>query len=161
MEYIYENENGVQFDRYFEYLESIQDQLPSHVYVFASNFEHYSLSDHSSLHDAWLDYLNIVEPAEGGRQQLRSIEIEARFLGPFHDKRIYLNYETVVGFELVTPEYFERPSNVNTGHGDLLIHEVRIEDNLVLVHELEFSRGSTFIIKCKNIKHREESYSYT
>jgi len=109
--------------------------------------------------------LNVIELSEGDRNQFRQIEIEIRFLAPFHDKRIYLNYKNVIGFNLKTPEFSpETPCQQSAyrigGHGDLYVHEIRLEEDSILVHELDFVEGSNFIIKCRDIVHREEEYSY-
>ncbi len=76
MEHIFRDERGVvHFDLYFTYVESVKERFHPHVYAFASDSKHYSLHDHASLHDAWLDYLHIVDPAEGERRELRKIEL--------------------------------------------------------------------------------------
>ena len=164
MKYIYYDEDGTHFDSYFKYLETVRDKMPPHVYQFASDYKYYNLDSHSSLHDAWLDYLKIIEPAQGDRKQNRTIEIQARFLAPFHDKRIYLTYKNVIGFELKTPECFETYPGSSFqregGHGDLYTHEIRIEEDSILVHEIEFFEGSNFVIKCRDIFHSEKDYSY-
>lgn len=153
MKYIYSDENGIHFDRYFEYLQSVEQNLSPHVFQFASNLDHYSLESHSSLHDAWLDYAKVTENAFGDRMQNRAVEIELRFLGPFHDKRIFLNYKEVISYEL-------KASELNGGHGDLWIHELRMTDDSNLIHELLFFDGRTFRITCHDIIHREEVYRY-
>ena len=157
MEYIFRDEQGViHFDLYFTYLESVKECIPPHVYAFASDSKHYSLHDHASLHDAWLDYLHIIEPAEGERKELRKIEIEACFLGPFHDRRIFLSYKNVTSYSLQTPEAFTSLPSHRVGHGDLLVHEIRIHPSGDIIHEMEFSRGSTLLIHCSDLTHREE-----
>jgi hypothetical protein len=160
MEHIFKDERGVvHFDSYFMYLESVKERLPPHVYVFASDFKHYSLHDHASLHDAWLDHLHIVELAEGERSELRKIEIEACFLGPFHDRRIFLSYKNVTGYSLQTSPHFAALPLHHVGHGDLLIHELRFHPSGNMIHEMEFSRGSTLLIRCSDLTHREELFS--
>jgi len=53
MKHIFMDNDGVtHFESYFEYLKSMKDKMPSHVYQFASDYNHYSLDSHSSLHDA-------------------------------------------------------------------------------------------------------------
>jgi hypothetical protein len=160
MKYIINDPNrGWLFDPYFSYIESIRARLPAHVYDFASNYDNFNLTSHQSLHDAWLDYLTVHEPASGDRKQFREIGIECCFLGPFHDLKIFLSYEKVHAFSLTTPEGFTGPPDYATGHGDLLIHEVRLNDNGLVVHDMLFSRGSTFEIVCANLVHRTESYN--
>jgi hypothetical protein len=152
--------SGWDFQPYFSYLETVRGKMPAHVYAFASNREHYNLHSHSSLHDAWLEYLVVREPASGERKELRAIEIETCYLGPFRDCRIFLTYRQVQSFNLNTPAEFSAPPSYMTGHGDLLIHELCVEDNGLLVHELRFSRGSIFEIKCRDIEHRMEAHTH-
>ena len=157
MEHIFGDERGVvHFDSYFTYVESVKERFPPHVYAFASDSKHYSLHDHASLHDPWLDYLHIIEPAEGERSELRKIEIEACFLGLFHDRKIFLSYKNVTGYSLQTsPDFTALPSH-RVGHGDLLVHEFRIHPSGDIIHEMEFSRGSILLIRCNDLTHREE-----
>ena len=157
MEHIFRDERGVvHFDSYFTYVEPVKERFPPHVYAFASDSKHYSLHDHASLHDAWLDYLHIIEPAEGERSELGKIEIEACFLGPFHDRKIFLSYKNVTGYSLQTsPDFTALPSH-RIGHGDLLVHELRIHPSGNIIHEMEFSRGSILLIRCNDLTHREE-----
>src|SRR5687768_5944597 len=93
MEHIISSTPGeIDYWRYHHYVDSIRNRLPSHVYAFASNFDHFGLESHSSLHDAWLERLTVDEIAEGERQEIPRLEIRLSFLGPFHDRRIHLHY---------------------------------------------------------------------
>jgi hypothetical protein len=134
----------------------VKERFPPHVYAFASDSKHYSLDDHASLHDALLDYFHIVDPAEGERRELRKVELEACFLGPFHDLRIFLSYKNVTDYSLQTsPDFTALPSH-RVGHGGLLAHELRIHPSGDIIHEMEFSRGSILLIRCNDLTHREE-----
>jgi hypothetical protein len=156
MKYIQTTDDGIAtFDKYFDYIESIKARLPKHVYDFASNYKYYNLTDHSSLHDAWLEYFNIREIAEGDRSEIRRIEIESSHLGPFHDCRINIIYKDVQSFSINT---VHPPLSSNgQAHGDLIMHEVRLEDNEILVHEIIYSTESVYIVKCRDIIHNEKS----
>ncbi|MGD9562836.1 MAG: hypothetical protein AB7F88_11405 [Pyrinomonadaceae bacterium] len=145
----YLTENGYDRDAYVSYLESIRDRLPEHVMQFASDPDLF----YRSFHDSWLDYLNIVEVAAGERMEERSTEIEVRLLGPFHDRRVFIRYKGVI-------EYQFRADNVEKGHGDLLLHEVHLGDDSELIHELEFDRHRTMVIRCRDLIHWEDPYSY-
>ena len=159
MKHIFRDENGVvQYDLYFEYLKSVEKHFPPHVYSFAADVKYYSLHDHGTLHDAWLDYLHIVEPAEGERRELRKIEIDTYFLGPFHDRRFFLSYTNVTSYSLNSPSDLAALPTNQVGHGDLLIHELRIYSSGNIIHEMEFSRGSTLLIRCGDLIHREELF---
>ncbi len=142
----------IEYGRYAEYLDTIRARLPRNVYEFASNASNFDLSSHSSLHDSWLEFFNIVECAEGTKHGVRSIGIRTCYLGPFHDKRILINYMGVISYSIQTPRAFRFPPSNQTGHGDLITHEIRLDDDL-LVHELIFSRGSTINICFTQFEH--------
>lgn len=150
MKYVYTDSQGTHFDHYFEYVKSLRSKLPLHVFRFASNPEHYSLTSHASLHDAWLERYEVREPAEGERKQYRQTELQVCLLGPYHDRRIFLEYGEVQTYSVSS-------SNSASGHGDLLVHEVRLEETGLLVHELQFVNGN-MVVQCKDIRHRQEPY---
>ncbi|MFZ6781374.1 hypothetical protein ACO0LD_31495 [Undibacterium sp. Ji83W] len=128
-----------------------RDDFPPGVYAFAIDTGNYDLTSHQSLHDAWLERFCISELASGERSEIRAIQIEASFLGPYHDLKIHLAYSGVIEYSIVTPEDFLHPPRGAIGHGDLLIHEVSLtENNQAVVHEWYFSRGSVFRIVCQN-----------
>ena len=154
MIYISEDEQGWQLDSYFEYLASVRAQMPPAAYSFASDRRNYDLSSHQSLHDAWLEYLAIREPSSGERHELRRIEIECVLLGPYHDKEIVLTYLDVASYALKTPKEFAAPPSADTGHGDLLMHEMRSDSTGLIVHEMVFSRGSEIVITARDFRHQ-------
>lgn len=145
MEYINPKPSYIDYGRYRTYLESVREQLPAHVYAFASNPCHFDFESHCTLHDAWLESLIIRESASGGPS-----EIHICLLGSFHDRKIHLHYTGVTQHSLNLP----RSTWVN--HGDLFIHEIRPTSSGFFVHELEFTSGATFRIECSDLKHSEE-----
>lgn len=147
---------GWDLQGYFGYLAGIRERLPPEVYSFAVDPRNYDLESHQSLHDAWLDCLSISEPATGARSEIRSIQIDCRFLGPYHDLDIHLTYFDVADYSLTNPADFEVSPTITVGHGDLLMHEVRLADSGLVIHELRFSRGSIFRITCATFSHRTE-----
>jgi len=158
MEYILNSEiDGIDFDRYSAYVESIRSRLQPHIYAFASNPSYFDLHSHSSLHDAWLEKLTVRETSMGERNQLRQLEIHLCLLGPYHDRWIHLNYVGVAQYSIVTPPKYAEPRYRHTAHGDLLTHEIRLGQNGLLLHELLFERGSTLLIECADITHSEET----
>ena len=160
MEHILNSEvDGIDFDRYRAYVESIKSRLPAHVYAFASNPSYFNLDSHSSLHDAWLEKLKVREIATGERDQVRQLEIHLCLFGPYHDRWIHLNYVGVAQYSFVTPPKYVEPRYKHTAHGDLLTHEIRLGQNGLFIHELLFERGSTLLIECADIRHSEEIIS--
>src|SRR6266571_269868 len=107
---------GIDFTGYSEYVESIRDKLPPHVYSFASNPEYFDLTSHSSLHDAWLEKITVQETAGGERSEIRQLTIGISLLGPFHDRRIHLNYFGVTRYSLVAPPRYGEPKYEHTAH---------------------------------------------
>jgi len=83
----------------------------------ASSTWYTSPSDHRCPHDAWVEAINISEPASGERQEKRSLEIRIRVLGAYHDGIIEITYKRV-------DEYHLQASVGAAGHGDWLRDEV-------------------------------------
>jgi hypothetical protein len=157
MEHILNSETDcIDFTRYSAYIESIRDQLPAHIFAFASDSRYFDLSSHSSLHDAWLESMNIREDATGKRHEVRKLEISICLLGPFHDRRIHLHYSGVTRYSFSAPPRYGEPRYEHTAHGDLLNHEIRLGDHGLFIHELLFERKATFLIECSDIRHSEE-----
>jgi hypothetical protein len=151
---------GLDFDNYFLYLPTVQDKFTRSAYQFASNPHHYDPSNHLSLHDAWLESFTVSEVATGERKQIRNIEITLCFLGPYHDFKFYLKYNSVSAYQSTfsTPE---RSNNLlPASHGDLLIHEMRISNKGHQEHELLFSSGATIVIEFGEFSHTVEPYTY-
>ena len=157
MEHILNTETeGIDFERYSSFIDSIRDQIAPHVYAFAANPCHFDLSSRSSLHDAWLENLSISESASGERSENRRTEISMRFLGPFHDRRIHLLYTGVTRYSFSSPPHYDEPRYEHTTHGDLYTHEVRLGDEGRLIHELCFENKAQFLIECLDFTHSEE-----
>lgn len=157
MEYISHHPGGGWDTKgYFQYLAEVQALLPPEVFSFAADPRNYDLNSHQSLHDAWLESLTIAEPAAGARSEIRSIQIDCCYLGPYHDLRIHLSYRGVSDYSLTTPSGTRSPPTNSVGHGDLLMHEVRTGAAGQIIHELQFSRGSVFLISCESFTHRLE-----
>lgn len=155
MQFIVEDpDGGWNLQPYFEYLLRVKHRLPPEVFAFAADSRNYDLTSHQSLHDAWLENLSISEPATGERSEVRGIQIDCRLLGPYHDFDICLSYRGVRDYNLVSPAAIDGPPSIGIGHGDLLMHEVRLaDDDRAITHELHFSRGSVLQITCATFSH--------
>jgi hypothetical protein len=142
-----------QFDAYVEYLASVRERLPANAYFFAAAPWHYDFSDHRCPHDSWLESLSVIEISSGDRNQDRSVLIKVSLLGAYHDGTIEISYQRVDSYSLdkqganITPP-------LNVGHGDWLIDEVRLSDRGFILHEIEFSSGSRWLIECEDIEYR-------
>jgi len=137
---------------YVQYLESFRDRIPKSALEFATAPWHYNTSDHRSLHDSWVESLVISEPSQGDRHEIRSLEVQIRLLGPYHDGNTKLRYQEVLSYSLNTQgesKYAPRP---NVGHGDWLCDEVRLSERSHVLHEIEFRHGSRWVIECRDIE---------
>jgi hypothetical protein len=161
MEYMLNNKPGeIDYFPYRAYVDSIREQLPPHVYAFASDVRHFDLESHSSLHDAWLESFTVREAASGERQEIRRTEIAIALLGPFHDLRIHLRYTGVTRYSFTASPRYGDSRYAHTAHGDLFTHEIRLGHEGLLVHELLFERDATFLIECSDIRHSEETIKH-
>lgn len=151
MKQIYEDETGAtNFDKYFAYIQGLKGKLPETVYKYAMAEEHYNLSSHNSLHDAWLEYCTFSEPSSGDRNEIRESKVECCYLGPFHDKKLILKYKKVSNYRV-------NAINTNEGLGDMNIHEFSLNPDNTVSHELFFINGSVINITFKEFEYREES----
>ncbi len=155
MKYILDDKADIiHFDRYIEYIKTVRDSLPEHIYLFASNPAYFNLTSHSSLHDAWLENLIIQETASGDRHEFRGLEIKLSLLGPYHDRRIVLHYTGVKQYRCHAKAVSE-----NLAHGDVFTHEIQFVADGIFSHEILFQEGGTILIECTNIVHSEEIIS--
>jgi hypothetical protein len=136
---------------YYDYLKSVRERMPRSAYEFATASWRYVPTDTRCLHDSWVDSLVIREPARGDRHQIRSLEIELRLFGWNHDGNTTLIYHEVYSYSLDTPfKLVSLPRDA--GHGDWLCDEVRLSQQDHVLHEVEFSRGSRWLIECRDIE---------
>ena len=161
MKYVVPWGGGGDYGPYMRYLESVKHSMPTEIFAFAANIENYNLTSPNSLHDAWLEEWSITEMALLNERIKRLIEIKARFLGPQHDRHIYLTYKNVGSYAIHNPEEFESPPAGRVGHGDLLIHELTIVRDGLFEHELRFSRGTVFSVQFTDFEHRIEIIAAT
>ncbi len=131
------------FDDYFSYLDSVKEKLPQEVFEFAKASWHYDFSDHRCPKDAWVEYLNITELSSGERRQNREIEIRVRLLGAYQNGYLDLIYKGVKSYAL---------SSSSVYHGDWYRDEIRLSENDLILHEVEFIGGNCWKIVCENIK---------
>jgi hypothetical protein len=119
--------------RYEEYLGSVRDRFPPSAYALATSDWYYNPEDHRCPHDAWLEELGITEPAEGPRHENRTVAIQVRLLGAYHDGHIEMRYPTVFRYELAL-------GSGRQGHGDWRYDEFRLSEEGHILHEIEWAR---------------------
>lgn len=132
---------------YVNYLNSISQKLPKSAYEFAVAEWHYNFNDHRCPHDSWLDRLAIENhhPRDGGSYSLPSITL--KLLGAYHDGFIVLTYKAVISYSLST----EQKIATKKDPADWLYDEIRLSDNGNVLHEIEWSDGSVWLIECADV----------
>lgn len=116
---------------------------------------HNSLDAPETLHDAWLERVQVSESDADGA---RGVALEVRLLGAFRDRAHVLRYSGVRRYEVAG-------AGVARGHGDLYAHEVRLaEDGTALVHEVRFagppgSGDSRLIVECADLRQVVDGYT--
>jgi hypothetical protein len=156
MKYVIPQGGGGDYRPYVLYLESVKHLMPAHLFAFAASSENFDLTSPNSLHDAWLEEWSIAEVALPNERKKRRIEIRARFLGPQHNRHIFLTYKNVGRYAMQNPEEFEMPPTGRVGHGDLHIHELTVVRDGLFEHELRFSRGTVLSVQFTDFEHRVE-----
>jgi hypothetical protein len=105
-----------------------QRQLPE----FATEPWYSDPSDHRCPHDAWLEKLEINEPATGERSELRNTSVTLRLLGAYHDGHIVLRYLGVRRFSLTSPQS-------EHGLGDWLEDKFSMTPDNLIFHQLKWA----------------------
>ena len=128
--------------------------MPGEAYSFAAADWHYDHDDPRCPHDAWVEDLVVTEVASGPRAEIRDLEIRVRLLGAWHDGHIELTYTKVQSYLFDTPRKLEYPMRPDKGHEDWMIDEVRLSDLGYVVHEVAFSRSSSWLIESEDLIYR-------
>jgi hypothetical protein len=136
-----------QWSKYCDYVESLRNHLPIAAYNFASAPWHYDFSDHRAPHDGWLEEIVIREPATGARKENRSLEIVIKLFAAYHDRQITLEYSAVQNYSLACHE------QGGSGHGGWLYDEIRLSQRGYVLHEIEWSCGSRWLIECGDVSY--------
>lgn len=137
------------FDLYRHYLEENREKFPPAVFEFAASVERHNLDSPHSLHDAWVSSITVKENRKKQRPFEPRLTVELVMLGPMHDRDIILTYEGVTSYLI---EGNKNPYNwADTIHGDVSCHEVRVTEEGLLVHKIEFVSQSRFVITCENL----------
>lgn len=133
------------YAEYQKYLESIQDKFPPSAREFALAKWRIDTAFHQCPHDSWVEYIKIYEDASGERNQHRVSQIEVKLLGAYHDGFLELKYKNVVRYSLTKTDDWK-------SYGDWLYDEVRLSENELVLHEIEFHSQTIWLIECEDIE---------
>jgi len=131
---------------YGNYLERERGELGAHIGgANLLTIDRFIPTGPGSLHDSRFESLVIstVEPGPAG-SETQILRVELRLKGPYFDRHFELRYEDV-GFCS-----FQAPAPKD----DLLMHEVWMEHGIV-THELQFDKGKTIAISCREMRFLE------
>ncbi len=140
-------------DPYPPYFEKVKHRFPPGALAFASAEGRYDINDRRCLHDAWVESFHVIEGNDDCGDRRRGIRIEARLLGPYHDRYVNLSYADVQRFSVDVRRF--QQMDCYRAFGDLLIDEVRLGRRGLVVHEAQFTNGR-WVIECADISHEWE-----
>lgn len=131
--------------RYQAYLVAEQERFPPGAYALATANWYHDFNDHRCPHDAWLEDLELTEPATGARRESRTLALRVRLVGAYHDGHVEFRYPQLFAYELSAP-------NGERGHGDWLYDEFRLTQTGRLLHEIEWSHGGRWLIEAADVE---------
>lgn len=144
------------FDAYYLYLDSVKNELPENTYNFAVNDWHYNFEDYKCPHDSWIENFLIKEKTDA--TQSKSVDMELRLLGAYHNGNIIINYLEVSSYKLEWNFFQEKKTDSKKlWHGDWMIDEISLSDSGKVIHEIEFRFDGYWIIECKEVNYRMDS----
>jgi len=139
---------------YETYLQGVRDLLPESVYEYATAPWHYDIHDHRCPHDAWVEEVLLRELSRGVEHERRELKMHVRLLGAYHDGHIEFDYANVRRYQFDVDVATDKPPT-ESGHGNWVVDEVRVSESGLVLHEVEFSSNSRWLIEC-----REFSYAW-
>ena len=101
---------------------------------FAQEDWYWDPTDHSCPHDAWLNRMEISEPASGSRNEIRVTQIVVELLGAYHDGIIRLTYANVL-------RHLLSAQNSSGGLGDWLSDDFTSGPDNIWTHRIVWERG--------------------
>ena len=135
------------YRRYQEYLHDNQQQFPPRAFALGTAEWRQGGNDHRSPHDAWLESLIISEPASGERSEQRVAVLRVRLLAAYHDGFIELFYPRVFSYSFGA-------ENSERGTGDWVYDEFRRSPGGHVIHEIEWSGGTRWMIEASDIEYQ-------
>jgi hypothetical protein len=135
------------FRNYREYLWRNQNAFPVGGYELAHSEWYFNFGDHKCPHDGWLKKIEIIENAEGERQQYRTVTIRITLLNAYHSGEIIFMYPEVYSYSLGASHVFQ-------GHDDWRYDQFRVNEKGHLIHEIEwagYGAANSWIIEANDV----------
>ena len=127
-----QRDDPTSFERYRAYLERNRSRFSRGAYELACSSWYYDFRDHRCPHDGWLESLVIRERTNAAAEGERSVSIEVKLLGAYHDGYIVFTYPEVFSYDFGLHDG-------QGGHRDWRYDEFRLSDGGHLIHEVEWS----------------------
>ena len=144
------------FDDYIDYLNKHRKRFPAAVYDFASDVNRHNLNSPHSLHDSWMTSITIKENRNPKRPFNPKPTIEIVLLGQMHDRDLILTYENVQSYLI---EGIKNSFNwKDTFQGDVMCHEVTLDESGHIAHEILFASESKITIVCESFMCQENMH---
>jgi hypothetical protein len=132
--------------KYNEYLENNKSIIPKSAYEFSTADWHHDFSNHKALHDSWLVSISIEEIQNDNE---RIVNITLRLLGAYHDGHSIIKYKKVKNYIIGNQK--------NSGnHGGLNRDEVRLSNDNLVLHEIEWWGQPNWLFECEDIHYNWE-----
>jgi hypothetical protein len=150
LKYIYDCPLGItRFDKYFDYLRSVEKGMPSQLSSFALDTDRYVLRSDGTLHDAWISRFCFENNYSEG--EIKESTAKLDLLHSSHEIELHLLYSGMLKADLSVglQEAILRPV-------DLLVHEFTVVEPGVFQHLIRFDKGEWI-----SIRFREFNFSTT
>ena len=147
MKYVSREPTGIfDLNKYGDYLEQNRGALVGHVQgAELLTIDRFLPTGPRSFHDARFESLLVTSALSGcAGPEAQTIRVELRLKGPYFDRFFELHYKDVNSCS------FQAPAPAD----DLLMHEIS-EEHGVLTHELQFDKGKTIVVTCRELRFLE------
>ena len=131
--------------RYADYLAQHQGRFPQSAFAYASADWRNNFSDHRAPHDSCVSELRFVDRSLPRADADRDTDLEIVLFGAYHDGHLHLQYLNVQSFALSS-------TSVAAGPTEVYRDEVRLSDDGLVVHEIEFLGADNWLIVCKDLE---------
>lgn len=136
------------FDDYLKYMHDNREKFSDHVFAFATDVNRHRLDSPHTLHDTWVTAITFKENRNKTRPFEPKPTIEIELLGQMHDRDIILTYFEIEKYQF---EGFKNSHNLrDTFLGDISAHQVLLNQDGSLLHEILFASKSIINIVCKD-----------
>jgi hypothetical protein len=142
-------------EAYRSYLKAVAAYLPEPTRKFALSDWYYSDLD-KCPHDSWVESLEIVERGSGERKEKRDTDINLRLLAASHRGQIIFHYSTVSNYAL-SLEWGRNHGRAS--HEDWLHDQITLAGSGEVEHEIVFSSGAVWKIRCNTISYGYQAIS--